>query len=67
MGRVRSTYIKRAARELLGRYPDKFSPNYEQNRRLLDELTTIDSKSLKNKIAGYMASLLKQKSAQEGP
>lgn len=61
MGRIRQTYIKRAARRLLERYPDKFSTNYGQNRRALDELVTIESKPLRNKIAGYITTMLKQK------
>jgi small subunit ribosomal protein S17e len=60
MGRIRPTYIKRTARELLQRYPDKFSINYEQNRRALEELTLIQSRLLRNKVAGYIATLLKQ-------
>jgi small subunit ribosomal protein S17e len=61
MGRIRQTYIKRAARRLLERYPDKFSTDYEQNRRTLDGLVRIESKPLRNKIAGYITTLLKQK------
>jgi len=61
MGRIRQTYIKRAARRLLERYPDKFSTDYEQNRRTLDGLTSVESKPLRNKIAGYITTLLKQK------
>jgi small subunit ribosomal protein S17e len=61
MGRVRQTYIKRAARNLLERYPDKFSTSYEENRRALRELTNVESKSLRNRVAGYIATLLKQK------
>ncbi|KUO41696.1 MAG: 30S ribosomal protein S17e [Hadesarchaea archaeon DG-33-1] len=65
MGRVRQTYIKRAARRLLERYPDKFTPDYGQNRRALEGLASIESKPLRSKIAGYIVTLLKQK-AREG-
>ena len=61
MGRIRQTYIKRAARRLLERYPDKFSSDYRQNRHALEGLASIESKLLKNKIAGYITTLLKQK------
>ena len=61
MGRVRSTYIKRAARELIKRYPDKFSTDFKQNCLALDELVNLKSKSLRNRIAGYINNLLKQK------
>jgi len=61
MGRVRSTHIKRAARELLKRYPDKFSTDFKQNCLALDELVNVRSKPLRNRIAGYLSNLLKQK------
>jgi len=61
MGRVRSTYIKRAARELIKRYPDKFSTDFRQNCLALDELLNLNTKSLRNRIAGYLSNLLKQK------
>lgn len=61
MGRVRSTYIKRAARELLRRYPDKFSTDFRKNCLVLNELVKLNSKSLRNRIAGYLSNLLKQK------
>jgi small subunit ribosomal protein S17e len=64
MGRIRQKYIKRSARLLLERFPDKFTGDYEQNRNALDGVASIGSKPLKNKIAGYIATLLKQKSEE---
>jgi small subunit ribosomal protein S17e len=61
MGRVRPTYIKRAARELLERYPDKFSTDFKKNCLVLNELLNLKSKSLRNRIAGYLSNLLGQK------
>lgn len=61
MGRVRSTYIKRAARELIKRCPDRFSIDFKQNCLALDELLNLKSKSLRNRIAGYISNLRKQK------
>ncbi|MCD6248543.1 MAG: 30S ribosomal protein S17e [Hadesarchaea archaeon] len=60
MGRIRPTIIKQAARELLQRYPDKFSHNYKETCAALEELTNIESKHLRNRVAGYIVSLLKQ-------
>ncbi len=70
MGRVRPTYIKRAARDLLKRYPDKFSTDYEKNHSALKELTDIRSISLRNRVAGYIVTLMKQEAAdnwERGP
>lgn len=52
--------VKRAARQLLELYPDRFTTDFSQNRKILDELLEVESKPLKNKIAGYLTSLLKQ-------
>lgn len=60
MGRVRPLYVKRAARELLERYPDKFSTDFRQNREFLDEILRHIGKPLRNRIAGYISNLLKQ-------
>jgi small subunit ribosomal protein S17e len=61
MGRVRPLYIKRAAKLLLERYPDKFSPDFEANKKVLDEMLKNVGKPLKNRIAGYISNLLSQK------
>ena len=61
MGRVRPLHIKRAAKLLLERYPDRFSTDFESNRRVLDEILKNVGKSLKNRIAGYISNLLTQK------
>lgn len=52
--------MKRVARQLLERYPDRFSTDFEQNAKVLAELVEIESKPLKSKIAGYITSLAKQ-------
>ena len=54
MGRVRTEQIKRIARELLRRYPDKFSKDFEENKRIVDALTQGTTPTIRNKIAGYI-------------
>ncbi|UCC33825.1 MAG: 30S ribosomal protein S17e [Candidatus Bathyarchaeota archaeon] len=57
MGRVRTELVKRIAQELVGQYPDKFSKDFENNKKLVDSLTTVSSARLRNKIAGYITRL----------
>ena len=52
MGRIKSTLVKRTARNLLSE-ENKFSPDFEQNKKLLKGQLT--SKSMLNKIAGYIS------------
>lgn len=54
MGTVKPAYIKIIANELLKRYPEKFTPNFDENKKLVSELTTIKSKTIRNRVAGYI-------------
>ena len=57
MGKVRTEQVKRIARELLDRYPNKFSTDFEKNKQFVTELTNITSTKLRNRVAGYAARL----------
>ena len=58
MGNVRPERVKRIARELLRRYPDRFTADYEENKRVLVSLVNISSKKLRNTIAGYITGIV---------
>jgi small subunit ribosomal protein S17e len=57
VGKVRTEYIKRIARELVERFPDKFTSDFENNKRIVGTLTSISSTKLRNRIAGYTTRL----------
>ena len=59
LGSVRTTLIKRISRQLLEKYPEMFTEDFEQNKRILDEVVKIDSKEVKNQVAGYITSIIK--------
>lgn len=59
MGKVRTVLIKNVSKELINKYPNIFSTDFEKNKRLLDKYLEIDSKHLRNRISGYIVSLLK--------
>ena len=65
MGKVRTEQVKRIARELLEKYPNKFSADFEKNKQYVNEYTNISTTKLRNKIAGYTATLAKIKNADE--
>ena len=54
MGNIRPTYIKRVAIELVKRHPEKFTDDYEHNKKVVDELTDTSTVMLRNRIAGYV-------------
>ena len=52
--------IKRLSIELLEKYHDKFTVNFDGNKKSISDLATIRSKVLRNKIAGYITSKLRK-------
>jgi small subunit ribosomal protein S17e len=54
LGNVRTEQIKRLAKELIRRFPDKFSNNFESNKRMVDMLTKGATTKVRNQIAGYI-------------
>jgi len=60
MGKVRPIYIKRAARQLIERHPDNFSGDFRQNRLAVDKFIPHVNKPIRNRIAGYISTLLKE-------
>lgn len=59
MGRIKSLLVKRTAKKLLVEEEACFTNSFEHNKKALKD--TMPSKSIKNKIAGYMARLVKMK------
>src|SRR5918995_346902 len=57
--------VRRISTELLTRYPDKFASDFEQNKKLINELAAVRSKVLRNTIAGYITSYLRKNSGQK--
>jgi len=65
LGKVRPERVKKIARELLKRYPDKFTTDFENNKKLLGTLSKISSIRLRNRIAGYITRLVAISKAAE--
>ena len=54
MGSAWTEQIKRIARELIRRFPDKFSDNFENNKHAVDTLIQGATTKVRNQIAGYI-------------
>ena len=65
MGRVRTKTVKRAARKIVESYYTKLTLDYHTNKRLIDEVAEIQTKKLRNRIAGYTTHLMAR--IQRGP
>lgn len=58
MGKVRTEKVKKVARELVSRYPDKFNAEFKNNQELVKSLAVVSTARLRNRIAGYITRLL---------
>jgi len=58
MGKIKSKIIKRSAKTLTEK-GIKFTDDFEENKKILGN--TMPSKKLRNRMAGYLVRLKKQK------
>jgi len=65
MGRVRTKTIKRASRAIIEKYYGKLTKDFHFNKRIIDDIAIIQSKRMRNKIAGYTSHLMKR--IEKGP
>ncbi|GAM18623.1 hypothetical protein SAMD00019534_017980 [Acytostelium subglobosum LB1] len=65
LGRVRTKTVKRASKLLIEKYYPKLTNDFDTNKRTCDEVATIASKRLRNKIAGFVTHLMRR--IERGP
>ena len=58
MGKVRPKRVKQMAKELVKRYPDEFTEDFESNKKIVQSLIAGINKKMRNRIAGYISALL---------
>lgn len=51
---IKPSYIKTVGVELLSRYGPRFSNSFDENKQIVTEVTTIESKRVRNRVAGYV-------------
>ncbi len=59
MGNIRPTYIKRGAIELVKRYPEKFTDDFQHNKAMVTQMTDITNVRMRNRVAGYLTTFRK--------
>jgi len=61
MGRIKNTQIKRIAEKIMIDYGHRFSNDFYKNKEVVSELFEIESKKIRNMIAGYITHKIKGK------
>jgi small subunit ribosomal protein S17e len=54
LGNIRQTHIKSVAIDLVKKFPEQFSGDFQNNKEKVDLLVTVSSNLLRNRIAGYI-------------
>merc|ERR1711881_659892 len=65
MGRVRTKTVKKAARLIIEKYYGKLTMDFQTNKKITEDVAIVQSKRMRNKIAGYVTHLMKR--IQRGP
>jgi len=60
MGRIKTTAVKTLANDLIKEHGDKFSEDFEKNKKALEDLKAISSKKVRNVLVGYITRRMKQ-------
>jgi len=54
VGTIKPTYIKKLAKQLLKEVPE-FTDDFDVNKKIVQEHTNIESKGVRNRVAGYIS------------
>lgn len=65
MGAIKPTYIKSLAKQLLKKVPD-FTDDFDVNKKIVEEYTNVESKGIRNRIAGYITHKKVKEGKEEG-
>jgi len=59
MGRIKTQMIKRMTFDLIKNHRDKFTVQFEENKKAVGDLLGETSKKIRNAVAGYVTRLMK--------
>ncbi|MDO8870524.1 MAG: 30S ribosomal protein S17e [Methanobacteriaceae archaeon] len=64
MGNIRTSHVKRLSKELIETHQGKFTTDFDENKKLVEQFSTVSTKHLRNKIAGYVTRLVRNEARQ---
>ncbi len=60
IGNIRSKNIKRIAKDVVINFYNILTTDFQENKRIVAEITNVSSKKQRNRIAGYVTTLMAQ-------
>ena len=51
---IKPSYIKSLGQELIIKHGNRFSGDFDENKLVLADVSVIDSKRVRNRVAGYV-------------
>ena len=60
MGRIKTQLVKRLTIQLLKEFGPRFKADFEENKKVVNVLLDVESKKIRNSIAGYVTRLVKK-------
>lgn len=61
MGRVKTKKIRNITLDILSKYRELFTEDFEKNKEILNDILDTKSKKVRNVVAGYITRLIKNK------
>jgi len=61
MGRIKTALTKRIALKLVKEHRAQLKDNFEENKKIVEELVEIQSHKIRNIVAGYVTRIIKNK------
>lgn len=60
MGRIKTQFIKRLGKELVLKHKEHLKEDFNENKKIVEQLLTGPTKKIRNVVAGYVTRLMKQ-------
>lgn len=63
MGRIKTALVKRITKELMKAHGDQLTTDFQKNKDVLNQVSTMPSKKIRNVVAGYATRLKQEEEA----
>ena len=64
MGKKRATSVRRIGETLIKLHPNSFTSDFEENKKIISDMTQFPSNAGRNKVAGYITRITSNSSLE---